>query len=892
MSSCHEHPPSSGGGTGNEAAVRLERDSAEKIQEKLHVFPQQLTQNWKDADTRARDYLVALGIPESQCSKLARRAVEAAATTGSTTGDALEQTFHHLKALLIAADPIRAEAGRDLLDTAFQEWRLRHWFAQKEESSGVPDVLRPSAVEYPWNKPLTRRPMLPEHLERSSGFRRWLRRGGRCSEQPEQNSTRRTGREFSARPWRAPAQRRRSLLIGLILVPSIVAGGFMANVLPQRGGNFLEISIVLAFAALFGWISIGFWTALAGFGILLRRDRFAITHCGEELPDPDSETRTAVLMPICDEPVERVFAGLKAIHRSLERTGTAAHFDFFVLSDTADPETWMREEQAWAEWCREVHGFGRIFYRRRKVRLKRKSGNVADFCRRWGEQYRYMILLDADSIMTGSALVRLVQLMENRPEVAVIQTAPRLVNRTSLFARLQQFANHVYAPLLEAGLHYWQLGQGQYWGHNAILRVAPFMQHCGLSRLPGHPPLGGEIMSHDFVEAALLGRAGWELWLAFDLPGSYEEPTSTLLEEMNRDRRWCQGNLQHLRLVWSEGLFPAHRALLLNGALSYVSALLWFGFLILNTAQAIVQVMLPPDYFPTELSLFPAWPVWHPDWAISLLAVTLAILFLPKVLAVLWVAGRRSQAKGFGGACKLGWSTALETLISSFLAPVRMVFYSKFVLLNLLGRPTSWDARERHDNETSWREALRRHSGETLIASAWGLGVFWLNPDFFWWLTPVIGALFLSIPLSVWASRVRFGKQALRLGLFGIPEEQEPPRELLELRNELQAVQHARARCSAAERDGFVRAVLNPRLNALRCALAGRARRLRPSIRAARQAFLVQALHGGPAALAPHEKRILLSDPEMLRQLHFGVWQSAERSLALWAVPETTTRAL
>src|SRR5947208_14503217 len=236
--------------------------------------------------------------------------------------------------------------------------------------------------------------------------------------------------------------------------------------------------------------------------------------------------------------------------------------------------------------------------------------------------------------MAGQTLGRLFKLLERPADVAMIQTAPTAESRGSLFARVQQFASRVYGPMFAAGLHFWQLGDGQYWGHNTIIRVEPFMDHCALPRLPGREPLGGEILSHDFVEAALMGRAGWTLWLAYDLDGTYEEVPSTLLEEMKRDRRWCQGNLQHLRLLFTEGLFGAHRALFLNGVLSYVSALLWFTFLSLSTVEAIQNVLREPNYFPSGPSLFPEWPIWRPNWARALLAVTGMILFLPKLLSV------------------------------------------------------------------------------------------------------------------------------------------------------------------------------------------------------------------------------------------------------------------
>jgi membrane glycosyltransferase len=463
------------------------------------------------------------------------------------------------------------------------------------------------------------------------------------------------------------------------------------------------------------------------------------------------------------------------------------------------------------------------------------------------------------------------------------------VNRRSLFARVAQFASQVYGPMFAAGLHYWQLGDGQYWGHNTILRVEPFMDHCSLPRLPGKPPLGGEIMSHDFVEAALMGRAGWTLWLAYDLGGSYEEVPSTLLEEVNRDRRWCQGNLQHLRLLFTEGMFGAHRALFLNGVMSYVSALLWFAFLTLSTVEAIQNVLTPTDYFPQGRSLFPEWPVWRLDWALSLIAVIALILFFPKVLSILLIWLKRRNARLFGGVARLTISVLLEIILSSLMAPIRMVFHSKFVLTNLLGRTVSWQSLGREDSETTWREALRRHGLDTIFATIWGSTLFWLNPNYFWWVTPIIAALILSIPLSVLASRVSLGDRARRLGLFVIPEETEKPPELRDLHDFLAAAQR-RAATGPAARDGFVRAAVEPYLNAIHRALLGRRRSLRPSVRAARQALLDRALAAGPAALANDERKVLLLDPDATDELHRRVWSLPPDRARAWGVPEAARR--
>lgn len=849
----------------------------------LEVPADRLLQDWQGAHERALAYLTALGIGDDERAALASAAVRRAlhAQPWTADSDAGAETRRALEELLEerAANRAAWDEGTD----PFLAWRVEAGFGPAP-GDGAPrpgaDVpVRDGAL---WSMPpLLRGAMVPVEIERRF-FRRRLKRA----------RARRAGREvprFGAElrrerrllPWPRVARRRRLLLMVLVLIPSVIASGFMVNVLPDQGKTPLEVAIVLLFGALFGWISIGFWTATLGFFTLVgRRDRFAITSVisGEPEAPIAPEARTAIVMPICEEPVERVFAGLKAIHRSLERAGVLQHFHFFILSDTQNVERAAREEEAWASWCRDDAAFDHVFYRRRKVRLKRKSGNVADFCRRWGRKYRYMIMLDADSIMSGGTLANLVRMMEKSPKVGLIQTVPTAVNRRSLLARVQQFASRVYGPMFAAGLHYWQLGDGQYWGHNAIIRIAPFMAHCGLARLPGKPPLGGEIMSHDFVEASLLGRAGWELWLAFDLPESFEEVPSTLLEEMGRDRRWCQGNLQHLRLLFSEGLFGAHRALFINGVLSYVSAGLWFAFLILSTVEAIEIVLREPDYFPDGPSLFPDWPIWRPDWALSLMAVTAAILFLPKLLSIILLVTRRGGARPFGGTIRLTASIVLETLLGSLLAPIRMVFHTRFVIQNLMGRTVSWNSQGRDDNQTGWGDAVRHHGLDTLFATVWGLGLYWLNPDYFWWVTPIIGALLVSIPLSVLSSRVSLGDGARKLGLFLIPEETAPPQELRDLDAIHDAAEAVRAALPAAERNGLVRAVTDPYVNALHRALLRRARRVRPEIRAARDALVERFVRDGAAALTPREQRIVFADPHAVDELHAEIWQVARRT--------------
>lgn len=690
----------------------------------------------------------------------------------------------------------------------------------------------------------------------------------------------------SKQPWEKTARRRRLLMIALIFFTTLIASSYMADVLPHKGATPLELTIVIVFAALFAWISIGFWESLSGLYVLLRRyDRFTITRtvAGQEL-EIAPEARTAILVPVCNEDMARVCAGLKATYKSLEATGRLDCFDFFILSDTGNPDLWVAEEIAWYETCKELTAFDRVFYRHRRVNIKRKSGNIADFCRRWGRNYRYMIVFDADSVMAGTSLVRMAQMMEQNPRVGILQTSPLAANKESLIARVQQFSNHVYGPMFVAGLHFTQLGDSHFWGHNAIIRIAPFMEHCGLPQLPGKPPLGGEIMSHDFVEAAFMRKAGYEVWLAYDLGGSYEEVPPTLLEELKRDRRWCQGNMQHMRLLFAEGLFPAHRALFLHGAMAYVSALLWFLFLSLSTAEAIYEVVREPVYFPAGRSLFPQWPVWHPLWALTLLATTAIILFLPKLLSVLVIL-IKGRARQFGGAAGLLASVAVEVIFSTLFAPIRMLFHSKFVFVTLLGQQVGWGGQQRSDLGTTWGEALRFHWFGTAVAFVWAAVLYLVNRSFFWWNTPIFIPLLLSIPLSVWSSRAGMGRAFRRMSLFVIPEEIAMPPELEFLNSDLEQQQARRVVLPLPDETGFARAVVDPQVNRLHRCLLRTGRKVAPSIAARRRELQDKALAMGPGSLSVKEKKELLYDSQCMEELHRRVWEAAGQvSAAQWGL--------
>jgi membrane glycosyltransferase len=661
----------------------------------------------------------------------------------------------------------------------------------------------------------------------------------------------------------AAAALRRLLLLAVVLGQTVAGACAMTAVLPYHGERPLELAILALSTVLFTWVSFGFWTAVAGFAVLVTRgDPRAIGRTLARAGELPREARTAVVMPICNEQVARVFAGLRATYTSLARTGALERFDFFVLSDTGDPDVRTAEAQAWLELCRDAGAFGRVFYRWRRHRIKRKSGNLADFCRRWGSRYRYMVVLDADSVMSGECLTSLVRLMEANPGTGIIQTAPRAARRVTPFGRMQQFAIRVYGPLFAAGLSYWQLGASYYWGHNAILRVEPFMRHCGLARLPGRGGLSGEILSHDFVEAALMRRAGWGVWIAYDLPGSYEEVPATLEEELTRDWRWCRGNLMNARFCLAEGMHPTHRGVFLAGVMSYLSAPLWLLSLALSTASVFGQALVGPRYFLHPRQLFPDWPQWHHGRAVALAAATAALLFVPKALGAVLVLARGSRE--FGGPGRLVASAVVETLASAVIAPVRMVFHALFVPTALAGVRPQWRSPSREDSPTTWGAAVRRYGIPTLLGIGWGAAVWMVAPEFLGWLLPVVGPLAGSIPVAVLWSHAAFGRRLRRWRVFVIPEETRPPLELRLMRRYL----------GRAGRGGTVAdAVLDPAVNAAVRVAAVRRTGGAPVVAARRR--LVAAALEGPAALGTRERLALLADPLALADVHAAVRGSA-----------------
>ncbi len=660
--------------------------------------------------------------------------------------------------------------------------------------------------------------------------------------------------------WKRAATHRRRTLLALITLSVFSATAMLDQVLPAQGNDWLRTAQISLFSILFGWVSAGFYTAMMGFWVMSRGDPHALSSRSVAHHPIAADARTALVMPICNEQVSTVFAGLRATVESLIAAGGARLFDVYLLSDTSNPAIRTAELAAWAELRDTMGASTRIHYRWRQRRTQRKSGNVADFCRRWGKNYRYMVVLDADSVMTGDCLLSLVRLMEAHPDAGIIQTAPQASGLSTIHARAQQFSGRVTGRLFSAGMQYWQLGESHYWGHNAILRMAPFMKHCALAALPGRGGLSGHILSHDFVEAALMRRAGYHVWLVNDLEGSYEQQPPNLLEELHRDRRWCQGNLQNARLLAEPGLHSVHRAMLVTGALAYLSAPLWLAYVVLGVA----------------LWLFGGHPAFSTDSVVpveilALWAGTLAMLVMPRALGVVAIVLRREQAL-YGGTAALVRSALMEGTLSMLQAPLRMVAHTLFVVVALSGLKLDWKSPPREANDIGWADASNRFALISVVMLALGGTALMLAPETLLWLAPVGIPLVLAVPLAVLTSRAGLGERTRQLGLLVTPEETRTPTVLREAAS--YARQNARQQSRFANwRDALENAWL---FGVVQKAMGSRSTMWGQRGRARRQLVGRLRTEHDVDSLSVSDQMRLLSEPQHLVRLRDQLMSQAE----------------
>ena len=678
--------------------------------------------------------------------------------------------------------------------------------------------------------------------------------------------------------WRFGTVVRRVIFFGSVIIVNVAASLWLADLFWRMGFQKAHYPLLAIFVLLNGLLTLGSFHAVFGaIDMLMGRKRSVrITKLAEGKTGP-LRNRHAVVMPVYNEDSVKTCARIEAIYRSIEATGHLESFDFFILSDTRDLDLWVMEETSWTNLCRRLGGFGRIYYRRRKTNENRKAGNIGDFVRTWGGGYESMLVLDADSLMDGADIVTMTRVMEEYPRLGILQTPPKLIRGSSVFTRLQQFAMRLYGPLFIRGLNFWQLAGGSYWGHNALIRLKPFSEFCELPALPGREPFGGRILSHDFVEAALMVAEGWEVWLAWDIEGTYEEAPPTLVDHLIRDRRWMQGNLQHLWLIFARKLpFPT-RMHLFMGIMAYLGSPLWFLFLILGTWIAY-------DRYESNLSLLP-FETYVDRWfgingtqqSLILTGIIFLLLFLPKILAVTGAILSTKRRRSFGGLIPILIGAFLESLVSMLLAPCIMAAHTLMVVSIILGRAVGWGNQNRETDGTSWGDAFRFHIFPTVLGIAWTILALKISYTFAAWMAPILLGLVLSAPVSVWTSRVRYGRALRRHKILATPEELTTPEVILLADKANSAVDPALDAASDARR-GLIAAVVDPYVNGVHVSLLEHA-----EISESGEALAERCLTSGPGDLTKNELSELLYLAPAMLLMHRAVWlRSADGIHSVW----------
>jgi membrane glycosyltransferase len=644
---------------------------------------------------------------------------------------------------------------------------------------------------------------------------------------------------------------------------TVVAFALFEIALTRRGSGYVALDACLhgLFGVLFAWISFWFCSATLGFAVLLKSR-------GQSTSTPAPQAKlpsTAVLMPVYHEDAGRVFAGVAAMLESLAKTAEASSFTFYVLSDSMHPERWAEEELAFAALSRKAFKV-RCYYRRRTRNWRRKVGNLHDFFERWGALHSYALILDADSVMTGETMVEMVRRIHAAPDVAIIQAPSQLFRRGTLYGRLQQFAASLLGPIFITGLSYWSADDGLYWGHNAVVRVEAFARCCGLPPLPGKPPLGGPILSHDFVETALLRRRGWKVRIAWDLDGSYEEGPRDLLESATRDRRWCQGNLQHARLLIARDLLPLSRLHFALGVMLYVASPLWAALLLLGwVGVAVGEAGGPATLVSAE---------------VGLTAMTVLLLFAPRVYAVVWALLDPLRTRREGGVQRMLLSTLLEAMSSVLTAPIWMVLHTRFVISIISGRAISWNPPSRDDGRIDWMAAFRALRLHALLGVAALVLIATVTPSLLWVTAPVWLGLLLAVPFSAAMASTTLGSWLQRKGLLMTSLEHSEP----DILKRLSDFQYLLCPRRHSDESAITRLLRDPYASTLHTALLENQPPPRP--RVVLQRLLDRVMQTGLAATPARDVLALLSDVESVERLHAHLWSGDLTATQLSTVGE------
>jgi membrane glycosyltransferase len=568
--------------------------------------------------------------------------------------------------------------------------------------------------------------------------------------------------------YRLPIGRRRAMFAMLVVLTITGLICLMAVTLSACGFGIIDLVILVLFAATLPWSVVGFWNATIGFLLMRFADRdVALNPAGAGLGDEPITASIAILVCIRNEASERVIRNLKPLIDGLVAATVANRFTVYVLSDTDAPELIRIEEARFATLCTGLRDEIAVHYRRREANVGYKAGNIWDFCERWGVKHELAIVLDADSFMTAEAVLRLVRHMQKDPKIGILQSLVVGLPSASAFARIFQFGMRLGMRSYTIGSAWWQADCGPYWGHNAVIRLAPFITHCRLPALPGQGPLGGKVLSHDQIEAALMRRGGYEVRVLPQEDESWEDNPPTLGEFIRRDLRWCQGNMQYVHLLGLPGLRPISRWQLVFALLMFLGSPAWIGLLLVGSL-AIALADNPAD-------------VVRPDAGLALFAVVLAMWFAPKIATVLDVLMRPGARRAFGGSLQFLASVLLETLFFILLSPIMWFAHTICLLRLLFGRTSGWSAQSRDDHAVPFSVACRDFWPQTVV----GIGSIGLlactHPAAIPYALFLAGGLALSIPFAVITALPSVGRALIRLGLGQLPEETAPSEALCAL---------------------------------------------------------------------------------------------------------------
>lgn len=551
----------------------------------------------------------------------------------------------------------------------------------------------------------------------------------------------------------APLRARRAGFAALIVVSAATMFVLMATALFPNGPDALGVAMLLMFGLTLPWTTIGFWHAVIGL-ILMRCARdpegSVAAHLRSITGDEPIESSTALAICVRNEDVARLSRNLSWMLEGIVGTGEARHFHLYILSDSDRPDIASDEEALAANLSARFGDVVPVTYRRRERGTGFKAGNLRDFCERWGALHTYAVVLDADSVMTPHAILRLVRIMQVHPRIGILQTLVTGLPTDSAFARVFQFGMRLGMRSYTLGAASWQGDCGPYWGHNAILRLAPFTEHCVLPVLPGTPPIGGHVLSHDQVEAVLMRRAGYEVRVLPVEDGSWEENPPSLLEFIRRDLRWCQGNMQYLKLLGMPGLKPVSRIQLWLAIAMYLGAPGWLGFMVLG--------------------LIRQGPI-RADLGVTLLALSLFMSFAPKFATLADVLARADLRRRFGGAARVAAGALLEMVFSMLIAPICALSVTLFLFGLPLGRQVGWTAQHRDAGGLAFGPTVRRLWPHTLAGVGFGVWIWLVAPGALWIAAPFLLGLTGAIPLAMVSAEPRAGRLLRRLGLCLIPEE-------------------------------------------------------------------------------------------------------------------------